>query len=83
MAFRRHSKKCRVRRGQRGHQTFPIQSSDEQLTDLSGKEKATYEQLALFYKHVYYAFGRTFSGLGTAEALHGRGSDRIAKPAES
>ena len=45
-----------VRRGQRGHQTFPIQSSDEQLTDLSGEEKATYEQLALFYKHVYYAF---------------------------
>ncbi|WP_189635616.1 hypothetical protein [Rhizobium grahamii] len=53
------------------------------MTDLSGEEKATYEELALFYRHVYYAFGRTFSGLGTAEALHGRGSDRIAKPAES
>jgi len=53
------------------------------LTDLSGEEKATYEQLALVYKHVYYAFGRTFSGLATAEALHGQGSDRIAKPAES
>ncbi|WP_019279890.1 hypothetical protein [Rhizobium grahamii] len=53
------------------------------MTDLSGEEKATYEQLALFYKHVYHAFGQTFSGLGTAEALHGRGSDRIAKPAES